>query len=99
MRFLEEALQIFERKRPAIALILDIRLQQSDRGRSAVAREVFDIPRQRHAVRELCHLGQIATDLQFGIRMGLETSISLQEQAFAKTDYGVAALRVRAIKR
>ena len=92
----ERSLQVGQRVAPAVALVRHIGLKQAERHQATVGAAVLDHAHDRHAVREVGHLGEEAPDLELRVHTGPHTAVSLEEEPLAEGDDGVAARGLRA---
>jgi hypothetical protein len=89
--FLKVADKSIDGKGPRVALVIHARLQQSQGADRTGLVNVFEMPGDRHAVRELHHIGQEAADLQFRIDAFADTPVGLEEQPAAQKSDAIAA--------
>src|SRR5207247_7098467 len=91
-RLLEEMAEIILRVIPAVALVLDIGLQQRERI-TGFAAGVFERAGNRNDVLEMRDVGQKASDLRLGIDAGPQPAVDLQEPVIAENDRRVGGAR------
>src|SRR5947208_2073834 len=78
--------------RRAIALVIDMRLQQRER-KTALVADVFQRAGDRNDMRKMRDIGQESADLRLGIDAGAQAAIDLQKPMIAQHDDGVGAAR------
>src|SRR6185295_2365520 len=88
----QKALQVFDRVTPAIALVLDIAVQDPESCSAPIGGQVVDGSRQRNGVGKVGDFGQELSDLHVGVDPASHASEALEEQALTQRHAAVGGL-------
>ena len=87
---LEELAEIVLRVVPAVALVVDVRLQQRER-KAPLAARIFERTRDGNDIGKMRDVGQKAADFRLGVDAGAQATVDLEEPVVAKHNNGVGA--------